>query len=101
MAEWINKTDPDHPLSLEEIQHDSTVYLVPGFEDEMNMEEAIEKYLKANYQGLFLQELSSWYQDPSVYPKMTYPLFREWFEITIHTMVFDLVKGPVTKDKPE
>ncbi len=38
-----------------------------------------------------------WYTDPQMYPKMTYSIFLEWFEISVHTMIFDMVNKPLEK----
>jgi hypothetical protein len=33
-----------------------------------------------------------------MYPKMGYPMFLEWFEISVHTMIFDTVNQPLEKE---
>jgi hypothetical protein len=97
MIDWLKKIDPSDDPSLEDIREDSHAYLVPDYEEAPDIEKAIEKYLKSNYEGIFLNELSAWYQAPEMYPKMTYPLFLDWFEISYHSMVFDTVNKPLTK----
>ena len=97
LVDWINKLDPTNPVTLEEAQYDSSSFLLPTFDEILDPERTVESYLKSNYQGIFLQELSDWYLDPKAYPKMTYSHFLEWFEISTHSMVFDMVNGPITK----
>jgi len=97
LVDWINQLDPTNPITLEEALYDSSVYLLPTFDEILDPENTVEKYLKANYQGIFFQELTDWYLDPKAYPKMTYPLFLEWFEISNHSMIFDMVNAPITK----
>ncbi len=98
MLFWLNSIDPSHKTSLEEICKDSHAYLVPDYEEAPDPEKAIDKYLKANYEGIFLNELTAWYTDPDMFPKMTYFLFQAWFEASYHTMVFDTVSKPLTKE---
>jgi hypothetical protein len=86
-------------LGLEEIQRDCRIYLVPDFEDEDVIEAAIEKYLKNNYENIFRSELSAWYTDEKMFPKITYPLFRDWFDISINTMIFDTLDEPIDKEE--
>jgi hypothetical protein len=83
---------------MTEMRADSQAYLVPDFEEAPDINKAIDKYLKANYEGIFLNELTAWYTDPKMFPKMTYALFLEWFEIGIHSMVFDMVTKPIDKE---
>jgi hypothetical protein len=97
--DWIIKQDPSFKISLEEIQRDCRLYLFPGFEEEDVIETAIEKYLKVNYEDIFLSELSAWYTDEKMFPKINYPLFSDWFEISINTMIFDTVDGPIDKEE--
>ena len=62
------------------------------------IEKTIAKYIKLNYSGIFLNELSAWYTDPQMYPKMTYSMFLEWFEVSVHTMIFDMVNKSLEKE---
>lgn len=97
LVDWLNKLDPANPITLEDAHIDNSAYLLPTFDEIANPEYTAESYLKSNYQGIFLQEIKDWYIDPKAYPKMTYALFLEWFEISTHSMIFDMVKGPITK----
>jgi hypothetical protein len=96
--DWLKKIDSSHNPTLPELQHDSHLYLVPDYEEVDDIEKAIEKYIKLNYSGIFLNELSAWYLDPKMYPKMGYPMFLDWFEISVHTMIFDTVNQPLEKE---
>jgi len=46
--DWMNKIEPANGATLEDLQHDCHVYLVPDYEEEDVIETAIEKYLKKN-----------------------------------------------------
>jgi hypothetical protein len=63
------------------------------------IETAIEKYLKLNYSYIFVNELSAWYTDERKFPKLSYALFLEWFEISMNAMIFDMVDMPIEKDE--
>lgn len=48
--------------------------------------------------GIFINELAAWYLDETMYLKLTYPTFLEWFEITLHTMIYDMVNESLDKE---
>ena len=98
MLDWLCSVDPSYKPTVEQIRRDSHAYLVPDYEDAPDIDKAIDKYLKANFEGIFLNELNAWYTDPRIFPKMTYPLFQAWFEVSYHSMVFDTVLKPITKE---
>ena len=98
LADWLKKVEPTFMLSLEEMRNDSPVFLVPDFEDAEDIDRALEKFIRSNYQGIFLNHLASWCLDPTTYPKITYPVFKQWFELSMHSMVFDMVNEPLDKE---
>jgi hypothetical protein len=95
---WLKKNDPTDDQSLENLQDDSNVYLLPDYEEVADIEKAIQKYIKSNYAQIFTHELSAWYLDPELYPKITYEVFQEWFAISVHTMIYDTVNRPIDKE---
>ena len=76
--------------------HDEqTVWLVPEIEDENECDEV----LQAGWQALFANMLGEWSTLESEWPQnRTYEMFREWFEIDVHSMVIDLVDGPLSSE---
>jgi len=60
MLDWLRSVDPSHKSTMDEIREDTHAYLVPDFEEVAEIEKAIDKYLKANYEGIFLNELTAW-----------------------------------------
>lgn len=96
--DWLNKIESENGQSLTELQQDSNIYLLPDFEQATDIEKEIDKYIKDSYAGIFTHELSEWYLDPALYPKISYPTFLEWFEITTHTMIYDTVKSSIEKE---
>lgn len=96
--DWLNKIESSNDQTLAELQQDSNVYLLPDYENAADIEKAIEKYIKANYARIFTHELSEWYLDPVMYPAITYQSFQQWFEISVHTMIYDTVNLPIEKE---
>jgi hypothetical protein len=84
----IKDKDFDHTI-------DSDVYLVPDFEDPGQ----VENWLKKNFDQIFCDQMNNWYIDESVWIKnRTFKLFKEWFDYTIHTMIWDTMDEPIDKD---
>ena len=75
---------------------DETAYLIPEFDDEKEA----ERILKRVYEEVFERELSSWDTQESRWPKpRTLALFREWFDIQLHSMVDDLGDDALEDDE--
>ena len=90
--EWVNQADEINEEFIFERANDSNIYLIPDYESETDITVAIEKYLRENFDEIFISELEAWNMDPTTYPQITYDLFREWFDTHSHTMIFDTLK---------
>lgn len=90
MLAWINEnTESSDMLTLNDIRSDCTVLLLPTFTNEIQA----EAYILDIYQIIFTHELQTWYEDENLWPKeLTIELFLQWFDIEIHSMVYDVVK---------
>ncbi len=86
-ADWLNAVpDNDMDLSLDSLRADSTVILIPEFEEP---EEGVA-YIDEIFETLFQMELSSWYDDENLWPQdRSLKTFWEWFDVEIHSMVID------------
>ncbi|MCK5603002.1 hypothetical protein KAR91_14055 [Candidatus Pacearchaeota archaeon] len=86
--EWTKACpEPDPKLTLEELQVESKTFLIPETDAEP------EKWLKRNFNPIFKRELWGWDMDESYFPeKMTYKLFKEFFNIRFSTVVVDMGK---------
>ena len=63
------------------------MFLIPQFNDISDSEKWIEK----RWSFLFEHMLMGWVEDDSLWPEeRSLAMFRDWFEIEIHTMVWDL-----------
>ena len=68
------------------LRADSTVILIPEFEEP---EEGVA-YIDEIFETLFQMELSSWYDDESLWPQdRSLKTFWEWFDVEIHSTVID------------
>ncbi len=93
LFDWINALYPESPIeSVEE----GTIYLIK----EKSSNEAIENWLKENFDNIFENELNSWHTDEKQWPhKRTYKQFTEWFFFEIHSMILDLEEEEIVKDE--
>jgi hypothetical protein len=95
--EWVNKTVETDDSFFFEPKGDHNIYLIPDFESAENIDTAIEKYIAEKYSELFIKELEEWYMDPLAFPEISFEVFKEWFDVHTHTMIFDMVKKPLKR----
>ena len=63
------------------------MYLVADITSDEFKEELIQEF----YQRIFDEQLSDWYTDEQGWPEnRDVNMFKQWFEIEFHSMVFDL-----------
>jgi hypothetical protein len=92
--DWLNYVDPKGEFKLGELG-ELTIYLIP----ECDNDKDLEKYLKENYKPIFDEELEGWFTDEKLLPKeRTYAMFKEWFKITFHSMIYDMCEGDLIKE---
>jgi hypothetical protein len=94
--EWARRSpDSDLAMTLEHLQQDLPVYLIPDTDDVSDC----EKYLQSNYLRIFRNELWSWCTDESFWPENpTYEDFMRWFEVRVHSVVMDLGISKIEKE---
>ncbi len=94
-VDWANSFEDGGP-NLEETRKEGTAYLIREFDYVDQMVKHIEK----NYAIIFENELFGWITDPEVWPKKrTLKMFKEWFEVEICEMVYDLGKGGIITEE--
>jgi hypothetical protein len=94
LVDWINAHGSEYPVTLEDVQEQSTVILLPECRDR---EEAVS-IIEINYELIFTGELEGWHADESLWPKdLTLETFRDWFDIEYHDMVFDALNEDIEK----
>lgn len=93
---WINEADPyydDPNVTLQDVNSERVVYLISDAEAGTGNASA---WIKANWRMLFENELEGWYTDPDLWPqKRTLKLFHAWFDVECHTIIEDIVGGPI------
>lgn len=99
LLDWLNAL-PDNVVlfTLAELQTDCTVLLIP----EYDTDEKALKFIKKNYLGIFERELDGFCTDPDYWPaKRDYKTFLQWFDIELHSEVFDTVDKEIIKERWE
>ena len=96
--DWVNGTDPKHPLTLDEIRDEPNVYLLPEMEDPKEQ----QKYLERNCARIFKHKLYGYWTDAELFPKdLSWKIFKEWFDFEILSMVIDTLDEEIEKDEWE
>jgi hypothetical protein len=91
--DWLNSVINERkPITNND---ENNIYLI----HEMDSNEAVLKWIKRNFDKIFINELNDWYTDEEKWPNSrTYKMFSEWFEVEICSVILDLEDYPVTKD---
>ena len=91
--EWLQFVDSTNAdLTLDEVQHDPSVYLLPSFESDEERDEA----LGAVCNEIFEDQLEAWYTNRAEWPAdRSLEVFSRWFEVRFHSMVSDLLSQDV------
>jgi hypothetical protein len=75
---------------------EATVYLTPEFESDDEAWEILEDV----YAEVFERELDGWHTDESAWPHdRTFAMFKEWFDIELHSVVEDLCAFEIEDDE--
>ncbi len=96
--DWLKgMPDWDLKLTLNQLrQEECTALLIPDF---LYLDEARE-FVEALHPVLFEMELEGWYLDKKLWPKgRNLKMFREWFDIELHSMAIDVVGGPIRREE--
>jgi hypothetical protein len=92
--DWASQLD-DSGL-VPDPEDEQTVYLIPEFESD---DEAWE-ILEDAYAQVFERELEGWHTDESAWPQnRTFAMFKEWFDIELHSVVEDLCAYEIEDDE--
>ncbi len=88
-VDWINNLadTAEDQVTLEEVNQESTTYLIP----ELESEEDLDAFLEERYLDILENELFSWEEDESLWPEdIDRDVFDEFVRIEPAFMVFDL-----------
>jgi len=94
-ADWANSIDDGPRFEISEANDNLTVFLGP----DLDTVEEIDAFVTKHFQLFFGHWLFGWSTDPAQWPqRRTRRMFRDWFEVRIHTMVEDVVDAPYELD---
>ncbi|GAB2715265.1 hypothetical protein [Halomonas garicola] len=89
-VDWINALEPtmgDDDLTLDDVDRESTVYLIP----EMDTPEALNAYIRERYVEIFEIELRAWEEDERQWPEsLDWALFEDFLRIEHSFLAVDL-----------
>jgi hypothetical protein len=96
LVDWLNALpDSDLIFKLAALQIDCTVLLIPEYDTEKDA----HKFIKKIHKELFERELDAFCTDPDYWPsKRDYKTFLKWFDIELHSKVFDIVDEDIIKE---
>lgn len=90
LVDWINALEPtmgDDDLTLEDVERESTIYLIP----EMDTPEALETFVRERYVEILETELSAWEEDEQQWPDtLDWALFQRLVRVEHSYLAIDL-----------
>lgn len=94
--DWLHRADPtSEGMTLESLWIEPTIYLLP---ETTNKDDA-DRLLRRCFDDIFTEQLNNWYRDTTTWPsKRTFKMFRQWFEWSYHSMIFDLADEELLHD---
>ena len=95
-VDWVNSVaDAGDQYSVHDFSTDCSVILLPV----VDSDEHAEVLIKEMFQNVFEMELLSWMADDEIWPEnITYKMFKEWFDVEFHSMVFDPLQSDIEKE---
>jgi hypothetical protein len=92
--EWARKfPDEDPKLTLEELLEDTSAYLIPQIDLDL------DSWLASNFKTIFEIELNDWCADPSLWPKdLSFKAFKKLFKIRFCSIVIDMGEGLIKRE---
>ena len=94
--DWINYVSDPHKYTLETINREHHVFLIP----EHDTEDALEEIIEEMYMEIFDHELESFSRDRTLWPKkQNLAMFREWFDVQVHSMVLDACEEEIMEEE--
>jgi len=96
--DWTRQHDADvnrGMLTVADEQPCGTVFLLPEFE----LQEDLQEWIEENASWLFEFQLAAWTDDESTWPSVRdLDTFREWFRIDVHSIVVDAGEDEIEGD---
>ena len=84
---WLQSLPDYDDITLDDVNRETTAYLLPIFEDDTEKEALLGQY----YDLLFEEELAGWWLAKGDWPKnRSLEMFNHWFDVEFHSVVVDL-----------
>ena len=83
----------DLDLTLDDLRKDCLTLLIPEYDDN----EKAMRYIERNCKSIFEMRLSGWHNDPGTWPDRTLSVFRKWFDVEIHSMIYDMAERGIVR----
>jgi hypothetical protein len=95
--DWLRSLSDPTDATLQEVNSDTIVYLLADGPDDAQ-DETIELF----YNLIFEHLLNSWWTEKQDWPPARdYAMFKQWFDVELHSTVHDLVDAPLEDDYAE
>ena len=93
-VDWANST-PGPKFTLESLNRENHAFLLP----EHDTAQELELIIQDLYRDIFQTELSSICRSQNLWPEINYQAFLDWFDIRVHSMVFDPYEEEIEKEE--
>ena len=99
VIDWLNSVDAALGINginaFDPLDEHGDTFLIPSAEIIESRQDAVV-WIEKHWRDIFEFELGQWIVDDTLWPqKLTVKMFREWFDIEYHSMVWDLDKTPL------
>ena len=93
---WLLSLPDYADLTLDQVNEETTTYLLPVYETEAEKDALLEQY----FDLLFEEELAGWWMDKTHWPESrSLELFKRWFNVRFHSVVVDLEDAPLRDEE--
>ncbi len=102
LIDWLREIDrsigAETNSLFDPLNENGDIFLIPG-EDTIESREDAVKWVEKRWSDFFEFELGKWIIDDQLWPKnRTLKLFKDWFDIEYHSMVWDLGNEPLATE---
>ena len=93
--DWLKSLPDPADETLDRVNHDRTVYLLPEYVYNSEQNSLIEQF----HDLIFEERLYSWWRDEKDWPHpRDLATFKKWFDVEFHSMIIDLVDHPLVDE---
>ena len=93
--DWVMRVDPTPSnLTLEDIRREQDGFLVS--QESIEITEDAQSWVYRRWKMFFELQLNDWYTEESMWPqKRSLKMFKEWFDIRYHPMLWDMTQEAI------